>query len=423
MRRYAGLLLVVLLIVGGFVGQLPSASASHSVGIADGITTSTNRVWDCGFSVDSALISTYRDPGTTTTGNNRFMLVFIYSGGALGAVNVEWNGVGSTAQSLALDIQSDFGGLRLESYWLAGPRSNDGFVSIEFLGGAGTATCVLVVFNNVSQSIPFIRTGPTTNNAAAISTTIVSQSGNLVYDAIRLADCNDIPPYTVGAEQTTRHTNTNPNPCAAGSTEAGAASVTMSWTWTLAKNAQQLVYDVQSSPHPRSGGGEVETPVGGGYGTFLGFFDVNYPRRCQDVTIEDTRSAAALAILYIWGFGDGTQQSTTNGSVRHVYEKEGLYTVTVRVQYRSGAIDIFLVNVNARGNECLFSEFVHDFFPILLLLIALMLLAVFIVQASKHRFRKKLKKLLRRLFLSVALIAFAIMAAVVIYTSAMGIPI
>ena len=166
-----------------------------------------------------------------------------------------------------------------------------------------------------------------------------------------------------------------------------------------------------------------ETPVGGGYGTFANQFDVKYPVQCQNVAIEDTRSQAALAILYIWNFGDGTQEQTTKGIVNHTYEKEGLYTVTVRVQYRSGAIDIFLVNVNARGDECWFTEFVHDFFPILLLLIGLMLLAVFIVQASKYRFRKDLKKLLRRLFLSVALIAFAIMAAVVIYTSAMGIPI
>jgi hypothetical protein len=171
------------------------------------------------------------------------------------------------------------------------------------------------------------------------------------------------------------------------------------------------------------GDGGPPVDVGGGYGTFLKWFDVNYPRRCQDVTIEDTRSEAALAILYIWNFGDGKQEQTTNGSVSHSYEKEGLYTVTVRVQYRSGAIEIFLINVNARGNECRFTEFVNDWFPILLLLIVLCLLAAFIVEASKSRLEKNVRKKLRRLLLLIGLLAFGIMAAVVVYTSAMGIPI
>ena len=184
---------------------------------------------------------------------------------------------------------------------------------------------------------------------------------------------------------------------------------------------------------PDGGGETPEPPISGGYGTFKNDFDLNYPslfdlnadpsRRCSNITIEDTRSEAALAILYIWNFGDGTQEQTTKGSVGHTYAKQGLYTVTIRVQYRSGAIEIFLVNVNARGDECLFNEFVHDWFPILLLLIGLMVLAALTVQLSKRRGDPNFKRLLRRLFLLVALIAFAIMAAVVIYTSAMGIPI
>ena len=213
----------------------------------------------------------------------------------------------------------------------------------------------------------------------------------------------------------------NGNTIATDTDGDGTASFTFTGGWGTGD-----VMRILKQPPGGEGGDIPDTQLAGGYGTFANLFDVKYPdpgKRCQNVTIEDTRSIAALAVLYVWNFGDGTQEETAKGSVGHVYKEEGLYTVTVRVQYRTGAIEIFLVNVNARGDECLFSEFVHDFFPLLLALIALMAIAAAIVQASKRRIEKRLRKLLIRLFLSVALIAFGIVAVVVIYTTGMNIPI
>ena len=146
------------------------------------------------------------------------------------------------------------------------------------------------------------------------------------------------------------------------------------------------------------------------------------PNNCREVTIEDQRPEAVLAVLYVWSFGDGQVTTTSRGFVTHAYDEDGLYSVVVRVQYSTGSIDSFVVKVNARGSECIFSEFLNDFGPILLSLIALMLAASVIVM-SVRRIPKDSKRLLLRVFLGVAIAATAVLLAVLGYAHWANIPI
>ena len=370
MRRYAGLLLVVLLIVGGFV--LPTASAATStvriLPNADVAGANWNDATD-GCQVDAVRFDEVdefpHDSGATCRSISTTLL---------GSFQVDFPNPDAPGKVIDIDVRLVVVGRIF---------SGDVILTVSaFVAACGG--------NPVS---------PTTTETDY--TTVVR-----FYEL-----CNDEREWTLAD-------------LAAVRASAQCTLVGVDGVCTVTQMYLEVAFTVPAG----GGGGTPEPPVGGGYGTFRNDFALTYPnpdpsRRCSNVTIEDTRSEAVLAILYIWNFGDGTQEQTTKGSVGHTYAEQGLYTVTVRVQYRSGAIEIFLINVNARGGECLFNEFVQEWFPILLLLIGLMLLAAFIVQLSKHRGDPNFKRLLRRMFLFIALIAFAIMAAVVIYTSAMGIPI
>ena len=452
MRRYAGLGIALLLVLSGVL-FVPPAQASHAV-VA---VTNTDGV-QCTNGGDNG--------GFTITGVDRLMIFAIdiadsdpHVDGTREVTAVEWVPDGEPeragfGQLFTQQLEANYETKRLEIWTLLAPRVMAGFVSWTASTVPTNAFCTVVAFTGVHQGVPFARaSGPTTQssvNANGISATVASVTGALVYDVLhgRVGAQSCPTAITQGAGQTLRASGAGILTCIAVSTEPGANSVTMSWTHDAdccgaTEHLQHVVYNVFQTTEPTPGGtGGSTTPVVGGYGTFDNSFDVEYPDsfdrdfgrkylyrdqkaavQCSNITIEDTRSQAALAILYVWNFGDGKQEQTTKGSVGHVYEKEGLYTVTVRVQYRSGAVEVMLINVNARGTQCIFSEFVNDWFPILLLLIGLMLLAAFTVQAAKYRGDPDSKRLLKRLFLLIALTAFGIMAAIVVYTSAMGIPI
>ena len=413
---------------------IPLVQASHP---AAAVSTAVGQSWACDNGGNSGPI----DIGDSTD-RNRFLIVAVHMnllGEAETVSDITWSRFSGDdpdiTQTFTRDTTSAFEN-RLEIWYLYAPFffAADGVINPAFSANSD-ARCSVVGFINVNQAIAFVRTGPTTVAGVAdnaITTTVASARDRIVYDVLSgsQVETDSCPGTTVGAGQTAQYAVAGRD-CLRGSTEAGAAAVTMSWTWEAdiwTERMIQFVYDIQQAPESGVGGGDSPPAiVVGGYGTFESLFRLYYstnPKsfRCANITIEDVRPAAALAILYVWGFGDGTQETTTTGRVKHTYEKEGLYTVTVRVQYRSGAIDTFLINVNARGSQCLFNEFVLNFFPLLLLLIGLMLLATVIVQFSKYRIDRDLKKLLRRLFLSIALLAFAVMAVVAIYMAAMGIP-
>ena len=166
------------------------------------------------------------------------------------------------------------------------------------------------------------------------------------------------------------------------------------------------------------GGGD-----GGGGGGVPRGWNVKYPKSpgtCREIQIEDQRPVAALAILYVWNFGDGQSTTTTEGLVNHTYETEGLYTVKVRVQYTSGFIDAATIKVNARGVECLFTEFANDFFPLLFGLVLLMVVSSIVVVSSR-RAKGSSKRLLLNIFLGTALVAVTIMVLTVLYMAWQGI--
>jgi len=164
--------------------------------------------------------------------------------------------------------------------------------------------------------------------------------------------------------------------------------------------------------------------VGGGTGGGVPRgWNVKYPKSpgtCREIQIEDQRPVAAIAILYVWNFGDGSVTTTTKGLVNHTYETEGVYTVKVRVQYTSGFIDAATIRVNARGVECLFTEFANDFFPLLFGLVLLMLVSSIVVLSSR-RAKGSAKRLLLNIFLGTALVAVTIMVLTVLYMAWQGI--
>jgi len=162
---------------------------------------------------------------------------------------------------------------------------------------------------------------------------------------------------------------------------------------------------------------------GGGGGLPKDFIDIDYPRffRCQNVTFSDNRPEAALAILYIWSFGDGTAEFTTEPTVNHTYREEGLYVVTVRVQYRGGGIDIATSWVDTRGFNCVLAKFIELIFPILAMLGGLMALTAFFVYQS--RLPKKKRERLMRAFLAVSLGCFGVIVAVTLYATFVGLPV
>jgi hypothetical protein len=143
-------------------------------------------------------------------------------------------------------------------------------------------------------------------------------------------------------------------------------------------------------------------------------------RPCTNVTLEDVRPSAALAILYLWSWGDGTTTVTTAPTANHTYAEEKVYKITVRVQYRNGAIDIFVIHVDTRGLNCSVSEFIQEIFPILLGLVGLALLSSIIVTASRRS--KTAKKRLNTLFLVVAIGALVVVILVGLYAAILGIP-
>ncbi len=142
----------------------------------------------------------------------------------------------------------------------------------------------------------------------------------------------------------------------------------------------------------------------------------------RDVTIYDGRPEAALAVLYIVGWGDGVTTLSATTPVNHTYPADDVYTLSVRVQHRTGLIEIFTTQVDTRGNNCSAQKFANEYLGILLMLAVLFILAAVITIASR-RIKGVRKKMFRRLFLwlGIGIILFAL--GFVIYAALAGIPI
>jgi hypothetical protein len=144
----------------------------------------------------------------------------------------------------------------------------------------------------------------------------------------------------------------------------------------------------------------------------------------RTVTINDQRREAALVILYNVNWGDNTASSHVVSRFNHTYAKDGIYVITLAVQYRAGAIEIFVSDfVDLRANNCSLQKFVREILPVISVLVGLCVVGVFIVGLSRRRIRLKLRKLLERYLLVIILVGLGIIVAVAIYATASGIPI
>lgn len=183
--------------------------------------------------------------------------------------------------------------------------------------------------------------------------------------------------------------------------------------------------------------GDDEEPPGGPLDEFFKFlrptpgipeFPPEMPLKCKDVgrldwllpvadvgsrnvTIEDNRREASLAVNYVIAWGDGTGNVYSKLPATHTYEDPGVYRITMRVQYRDGSIQIFTSLINVDGNGCSLQMFIEEWLPLLVGIVGLLFLAAIIVQASK--LKKNPKRKLRLLFLG-TLVVFAIFIAIVL---------
>lgn len=139
-----------------------------------------------------------------------------------------------------------------------------------------------------------------------------------------------------------------------------------------------------------------------------------------NVTIEDRRREAGIALQYLVSWGDGSATIVPKTPISHTYAVPDIYTITMRIQYRDGSIHLFVAYVDLRGNNCALSQFVNDVVPILGLLGGLTAVGALIVTLSQRK--KTVVKRLRRYLLVVTVITFGIIIAVVIYMRAAGIP-
>lgn len=139
-------------------------------------------------------------------------------------------------------------------------------------------------------------------------------------------------------------------------------------------------------------------PAGGGGGPGPGDQTENFgldgnfeikqdPLDCSAVTIKDIRPQSVNAILYLWDFGDGTQETTTVGTVDHHYPLGDQYTLQITVQDKSGSIQQFTGTVDTRAGICGLSGLLEALWALLIATFILGVIAtVFKKPAILHKF-------------------------------------
>ena len=139
----------------------------------------------------------------------------------------------------------------------------------------------------------------------------------------------------------------------------------------------------------------------------------------ESVTFTDNRPQAAVALVYVWNFGDGTGEVTNTGKATHLYTAaDRVYHTSVIVQYTDGAIDQFVLAVDTRGTNCAFQGFEHYIVPLIYATAILLAVSAAIVIIGR---KKKLLKV-SKWMLALAVILFAIPFIIYIYAYLAGIP-
>lgn len=291
-------------------------------------------------------------------------------------------------------------------------------------------------FSNVDQTSPFGAAGinyasTSQDTCTDTSTTVTPRlSGNIVLDGFAFGTGTE----TAGTGQTVTWNINGADGLFSGSRVAVTSVAPQAMTWESSASSStclQTAMDIKSRETTEGNGG----PPGGGLPSLPSDLNAVCPLSPldwlvaqpvtghRDITVYDGRSEAALAILYIISWGDGKQDTKATTPVNHTYGKDGIYTLTVRVQYRTGLIEVYVTQVDTRGNNCALQKFANEYIGILLMLAVLLVIAAVIVTASRRRVSSKKRELFRKAFVWLGIGILAIVLAIVVYATLAGIPI
>ena len=188
---------------------------------------------------------------TVGTGSERLLVVGVSifrDGSSRFVTSMTYNGVAMTFQT---GVNNPDGKVRTEVWYLLNPATGSNTLTANF----NTSTRKIIgitSFEGVDQTTPISATGSFAQDSGNPSTTIASESGGMVWDAVT-RDNNGS--WTAGALQTERwDTSSGSDLTSAGSTEPGSTSVTMSWT---SDDSGQQVVQIAAAIKPSTSPPEI----------------------------------------------------------------------------------------------------------------------------------------------------------------------
>ena len=313
-----------------------------------------------------------------------------------------------------------------------GPPAGAATISVSATGVIGAWAISLYNIVSVQANAGSVNVFTYTNTITGLT------GGNLAVDfAFGQANPTSSDSMTAGSGQTVRLNQESAVACEGNiigiSTTTGTST---SWTGAWTPNFGLMgLQGVSLFAIEAGGGGSAPGVGGGGGGMFVPGFDATCALGVGDwllsttqpgsktVTLDDTRPEAALAILYLVNWGDGEFSRATSTPINHTYEEGKLYNVTVRVQYRNNVIEYFVTFVDVRGNNCALQKFSREIMPILWALGALSIVSAAIVTGARYRIAPNKRRALRRILLTVGIVALGSAMAIVVYAYLAGIPI
>jgi len=136
----------------------------------------------------------------------------------------------------------------------------------------------------------------------------------------------------------------------------------------------------------------------------------------KTVTINDGRPIARNVILYVVSWGDGNTSQAVQTPISHTYQLEGIYNITIRVQYANNVIEMYVAPIDVRGNNCSLVQFTSNIFPILMGVGALSIVSAIIVAGARYR-KYSIRARLLRVLLIVGIVSLGSVIAIAIYAS------
>lgn len=367
----------------------------------------------------------------TTTGTNR-LLVVAFGGVTLASATVTYAGTSMTRLLRTTSSDTE----QIQIFYLVNPALGSNTVTVST---SQTPMGVSMSFSDVALApitgeTLYVATPGVPVSSRATSTGAAGSNDMVIGFVTATVTQFDPTPVSASSGQTIRQTNRRS--CAAGESYLHAATVqgsSMNWAYSPSVEDAAVIMVVRGTlaggdDSGGGGGGVPGAPFPSPFQPACGLGVVDWIRPIvqpgsRTVGVNDQRREAALVTFYNVNWGDRTAFTYTTSPFNHTYAKDGIYTITIAVQYRSGAIEVFVSDfIDLRGNNCSMQNFVRNIFPVLSVLAGLCVVGAFIVGLSRRRIRLKLRKLLERYLLGIAVVAIGIIVATAIYAAANGIP-